>query len=126
LVELAGQALCVNAANLLCWDEGLTLEVQRIEGAGIPGGGLFVQTISGNGTVVVKTKGIPMVLPVNPGAPTFADTNAIVAWTNGMQVSTSTAVRVRRTAYPGHSGETVSLQFRGMQGHFIVVQPYEV
>ncbi|MCF2529892.1 TerD family protein [Yinghuangia soli] len=126
LVELAGHRLCVNAANVLCWDEGLTLEVQRIEGQGIPGGGLFVQTFSGNGTVVVKTMGIPMVLPVNPGAPTFADTNAIVAWTHGMQVSTSTAVRVRRTAYPGHSGETVSLQFRGMQGHFIVVQPYEV
>ncbi|WP_436773529.1 TerD family protein [Yinghuangia sp. YIM S09857] len=126
LVELAGQRLCVSAANVLAWDEGLTLEPTRIEGQGIPGGGLFVQTFSGNGTVVVKTKGIPMVLPVNPGAPTFADTNAIVAWTHGMQVSTSTAVRVRRTAYPGHSGETVSLQFRGMQGHFIVVQPYEV
>ncbi|GAA4949960.1 hypothetical protein GCM10023205_08150 [Yinghuangia aomiensis] len=126
IVELGGNRLCVNAANLLAWDEGLTLEPRRIEGQGIPGGGLFVQTISGNGAVIVKTKGHPLVLPVAPGAPTFADTNAIVAWTDGMQVSTSTAVRVRRTAYPGHSGETVSLQFRGMQGHFIVVQPYEV
>ncbi|MDI2128026.1 TerD family protein [Yinghuangia seranimata] len=126
VVELGGQRLCVNAQNLLAWDDGLQLEPRRIEGQGIPGGGLFVQTVSGNGTCIVKTLGTPMVLPVNPGAPTFADSNAIVAWTDGMQVSTSTAVRVRRTAYPGHSGETVSLQFRGMQGHFIVVQPYEV
>lgn len=38
----------------------------------------------------------------------------------------SSQVSLRRHAYPGHSGETVNLQFRGAPGNFIVVQPYEV
>ncbi|MGC0420649.1 TerD family protein [Embleya sp. AB8] len=125
LVELQGNKLFVNVANVLAFDEGLTIEPARVEGAGIPGGALFAQTFSGQGTVVVKTKGIPLVLPVQ--GPTFADSNAIVAWTD-MDVSTTTQMRLRRTAFPGHSGETVNLQFRCPPGtnNFIVVQPYEV
>jgi hypothetical protein len=41
-------------------------------------------------------------------------------------VSVSTTVRVSREVYHGASGESVALQFMGMQGHFVVVQPYEV
>lgn len=125
LVELQGNKLFVNVANVLAFDEGLTIEPARIEGHGIPGGALFAQTFSGQGTVVIKTQGIPLVLPVQ--GPTFADSNAIVAWTD-MQVSTATQMRLRRTAFPGHSGETVNLQFRCPPGsnNFIVVQPYEV
>ena len=125
LVELQGNKLFVNVANVLAFDEGLTIEPARIEGHGIPGGALFAQTFSGQGTVVIKTQGIPLVLPVQ--GPTFADSNAIVAWTE-MQVSTTTQMRLRRTAFPGHSGETVNLQFRCPPGsnNFIVVQPYEV
>jgi uncharacterized protein (AIM24 family) len=52
--------------------------------------------------------------------------NAVVAWTAGMRVSVSTQVRVSRQVYAGASGESVALQFMGMQGHFVVVQPYEV
>ncbi|MET7302402.1 TerD family protein [Embleya sp. NPDC005575] len=125
LVELQGNKLFVNVANVLAFDEGLTIEPARVEGVGIPGGALFAQTFSGQGTVVVKTQGIPLVLPVQ--GPTFADSNAIVAWTD-MDVSTTTQMRLRRTAFPGHSGETVNLQFRCPPGgnNFIVVQPYEV
>lgn len=127
LVELQGNKLFVNVANVLAFDEGLTLEPARVEGVGIPGGALFAQTFTGQGTVVIKTKGIPLVLPVQ--GPTFADSNAIVAWTGTqMQVSTTTQMRLRRTAFPGHSGETVNLQFRcpPQANNFIVVQPYEV
>ncbi|QLH24001.1 TerD family protein [Streptomyces sp. Rer75] len=123
-IELQGDAICVSAENVLAFDESLQHEVRRIEGHGIPGGALFTMQFQGTGTVIVKTQGTPVVLPVTPT--TFADSNAIVAWSAGAQVIISSQVRLRRSAYPGHSGETVNLQFRGAPGNFIVVQPYEV
>ncbi|MFD5881316.1 TerD family protein [Streptomyces yangpuensis] len=123
-IELQGDAICVSAENVLAFDESLQHEVRRIEGHGIPGGALFTMQFQGTGTVIVKTHGTPVVLPVTPT--TFADSNAIVAWSAASQVILSSQVRLRRNAYPGHSGETVNLQFRGAPGNFIVVQPYEV
>ncbi|MFJ9207603.1 TerD family protein [Streptomyces sp. NPDC102264] len=123
-VELQGDGICVSAENVLAFDESLQYEVRRIEGHGIPGGALFTMLFQGTGTVVVKTHGTPVVLPVTPT--TFADCNAVVAWSAASQVIISSQVRLRRNAYPGHSGETVNLQFRGAPGNFIVVQPYEV
>ncbi|MFJ4963688.1 TerD family protein [Streptomyces sp. NPDC088729] len=123
-VELQGDAICVSAESVLAFDESLQYEVRRIEGHGIPGGALFTMQFQGTGTVIVKTHGTPVVLPVTPT--TFADCNAVVAWSAASQVIISSQVRLRRNAYPGHSGETVNLQFRGAPGNFIVVQPYEV
>ncbi|MEV7399074.1 TerD family protein [Streptomyces sp. NPDC091267] len=123
-IELQGDGICVSAENVLAFDESLQHEVRRIEGHGIPGGALFTMQFQGSGTVVVKTHGVPVVLPVTPT--TFADCNAVVAWSSASQVIISSQVRLRRNAYPGHSGETVNLQFRGAPGNFIVVQPYEV
>ncbi|MCW2874385.1 TerD family protein [Actinacidiphila oryziradicis] len=123
-IELQGDAICVSAENVLAFDESLQHEVRRIEGHGIPGGALFTMQFQGTGTVIVKTHGTPVVLPVTPT--TYADCNAIVAWSAASQVILSSQVRLRRNAYPGHSGETVNLQFRGAPGNFIIVQPYEV
>ncbi|TPM75255.1 stress protein, partial [Mesorhizobium sp. B2-3-3] len=123
-IELQGDGICVSAENVLAFDESLQYEVRRIEGHGIPGGALFTMQFQGTGTVVVKTHGVPVVLPVTPT--TFADCNAVVAWSSASQVIVSSQVRLRRNAYPGHSGETVNLQFRGAPGNFVVVQPYEV
>ncbi|WP_235981190.1 AIM24 family protein, partial [Streptomyces albidus (ex Kaewkla and Franco 2022)] len=123
-IELQGDAICVSADRVLAFDESLQHEVRRIEGHGIPGGALFTMAFQGHGTVVVTTHGTPVVLPVTPT--TFADADAVVAWSAASQVIVSSQVRLRRQAYPGHSGETVNLQFRGAPGNFIVVQPYEV
>ncbi|TRV76298.1 stress protein [Streptomyces sp. 130] len=123
-IELQGDGVCVSAENVLAFDESLQYEVRRIEGHGIPGGALFTMQFQGTGTLIVKTHGVPVVLPVTPT--TFADCNAVVAWSSASQVILSSQVRLRRNAYPGHSGETVNLQFRGAPGNFIVVQPYEV
>lgn len=123
-IELQGDGICVSAESVLAFDESLQHEVRRIEGHGIPGGALFTMQFQGTGTVIVKTHGVPVVLPVTPT--TFADSNAIVAWSAAAQVIVSSQVRLRRNAYPGHSGETVNLQFRAAPGNFIVVQPYEV
>ncbi|MEV7126037.1 TerD family protein [Streptomyces sp. NPDC093260] len=123
-VELQGDAICVSAENVLAFDESLQYEVRRIEGHGIPGGALFTMQFQGTGTIVVKTHGTPVVLPVTPT--TFVDSNAVVAWSAAAQVIVSSQVRMRRNAYPGHTGEGVNLQFRAAPGNFVVVQPYEV
>lgn len=123
-IELQGDGICVSAENVLAFDESLQYEVRRIEGHGIPGGALFTMQFTGTGTVVVKTHGTPVVLPVTPT--TFADCNAVVAWSAAAQVVVSSQVRMRRNAYPGDTGESVNLQFRAAPGNFIVVQPYEV
>ncbi|WP_327317719.1 TerD family protein [Streptomyces sp. NBC_01235] len=123
-IELQGDGICVSAENVLAFDESLQYEVRRIEGHGIPGGALFTMQFTGTGTIVVKTHGTPVVLPVTPT--TFADCNAVVAWSSASQVVVSSQVRMRRNAYPGDTGESVNLQFRGAPGNFIVVQPYEV
>ncbi|MFI9614679.1 TerD family protein [Streptomyces sp. NPDC052023] len=123
-IELQGDGICVSAENVLAFDESLQYEVRRIEGHGIPGGALFTMQFTGTGTIVVKTHGTPVVLPVTPT--TFADCNAVVAWSSAAQVVVSSQVRMRRNAYPGDTGESVNLQFRGAPGNFIVVQPYEI
>ncbi|MGQ4387262.1 TerD family protein [Streptomyces sp. SAS_270] len=123
-IELQGDAICVSAENVLAFDESLQYEVRRIEGHGIPGGALFTMQFQGTGTVVVKTHGAPVVLPVTPT--TFADCQSVVAWSAAAQVVVSSQVRMRRNAYPGDTGESVNLQFRGAPGNFIVVQPYEI
>ncbi|MET8812247.1 TerD family protein [Streptomyces sp. NPDC004549] len=123
-IELQGDAICVSAENVLAFDESLQYEVRRIEGHGIPGGALFTMQFQGTGTIVVKTHGVPVVLPVTPT--TFADCHAVVAWSAAAQVIVSSQVRMRRNAYAGDTGESVNLQFRGAPGNFIVVQPYEV
>ncbi|MBQ1093159.1 AIM24 family protein, partial [Streptomyces sp. B93] len=123
-IELQGDGICVSAENVLAFDESLTYEVRRIEGHGIPGGALFTMVFQGTGTIVVKTHGTPVVLPVTPT--TFADSNAVVAWSSAAQVIVSSQVRMRRNAYAGDTGESVNLQFRAAPGNFVVVQPYEI
>ncbi|WP_344526491.1 AIM24 family protein, partial [Streptomyces rectiviolaceus] len=123
-IELQGDAICVSAENVLAFDESLQHEVRRIEGHGIPGGALFVMQFQGAGTVIVKTHGVPVVLPVTPT--TFADCQSVVAWSAASQAIVSSQVRARSNAYAGSSGESVNLQFRGAPGNFIIVQPYEV
>ncbi|MFI6092002.1 TerD family protein [Streptomyces sp. NPDC051218] len=123
-IELQGDAICVSAENVLAFDESLQHEVRRIEGHGIPGGALFVMQFQGTGTVIVKTHGVPVVLPVTPT--TFADCHAVVAWSAASQAIVSSQVRLRANASAGPTGESVNLQFRGAPGNFIIVQPFEV
>jgi stress response protein SCP2/uncharacterized protein (AIM24 family) len=125
LVQLEGDALCVSADRVLAFDDTIDYEVRRIEGEGLPGGGLHILMFSGRGTIVVKTNGIPVVLPVTPAPETYADAHAVVAWTKGAQVITTAQVRIRRSSYSGHAAEAYSLQFRGAPGNFVIVQPFE-
>ncbi|MFF5445121.1 TerD family protein [Streptomyces sp. NPDC012888] len=125
VIRLEGtDQLYTSAQGVLAFDESLSTEVRRIEGAGLPGGGLFSMLFSGTGAVVVKTRGTPVVLPV--GNATYVDGNAVIAWSAGAQAVTTTALRLRRSGYASRNGEAVNLQFRGAPGNFVVVQPFEV
>jgi uncharacterized protein (AIM24 family) len=124
VVELQGDAICVPTHHVLAFDESLEQDVRRIDGHGIPGGSLFALHLSGQGSVVITTRGEPVVLPVTPM--TFCDANSVVAWSSAAQVLVTNQVRLRRSAFPGHSGETTQLQFRGAPGNFAIVQPYEI
>jgi uncharacterized protein (AIM24 family) len=124
IVELNGRTININANNVLAMDATLQIETKRMESAGLPGGGFFHIEVSGQGTIIVMTHGTPMTIPVQ--GPTSTDVNATVAWSAGMRVSVSQQVRVQRNLYAGQSAETGCLDFMGMAGHFVVVQPYEV
>lgn len=125
VVQLEGESLCVGADRILAFDAGLDIEVRRIEGDGLPGGGFHTLQFSGHGTLVLKTSGTPVVLAVTPAPETQVDINALVAWTRGAQVITTAPVRIRRSGFAGRSAETCTLQFRGGPGNFVIVQPYE-
>ncbi|MEV0635119.1 TerD family protein [Streptomyces sp. NPDC050619] len=124
VIRLQGEQLYTSAQGVLAFDEALDTEVRRIEGAGLPGGGLFSMLFSGTGAVAVKTRGVPVVIPVGPA--TYVDGNAVIAWSAGAQAVTTTALRLRRSGYSRQSSEAVNLQFRGAPGNFVVVQPFEV
>ncbi|MER6156072.1 TerD family protein [Streptomyces sp. NPDC001868] len=124
VIRLENEQLYTSARGVLAFDEALDTEIRRIEGAGLPGGGLFSMLFSGTGAVVVKTRGIPVVLPVGPA--TYVDGNAVIAWSAGAQAVTTTSLRLRRSGYARQTQEAINLQFRGAPGNFVVVQPFEV
>ena len=125
VIELQGDSLTVSAKQVLAFDADLTFDEQRLDGVGIQGGAMYVLAFSGQGSVVVMTKGTPVVL--NCDAPTFADTNAVVAWSSSMRVTVASAVRLQQMHWAtGPTGETYTLQMLGMPGQFVIVQPYEV
>jgi uncharacterized protein (AIM24 family) len=125
IIELQGDGLTVSAKQVLAFDGDLSFDEQRLDGVGIQGGAMYVLAFSGTGKVVVMTKGTPVVL--NCDAPTYADTNAVVAWSTGMRVTVASAVRLQQMHWAtGPTGETYTLQMLGMPGQFVIVQPYEV
>lgn len=124
VIRLQGEQLYTSARGVLAFDESLDTEIRRIEGAGLEGGGLFSMLFSGTGAVAVKTRGVPVVIPVGPA--TYVDGNAVIAWSAGAQAVTTASLRLRRSGYARQSAEAVNLQFRGAPGNFVVVQPFEV
>jgi uncharacterized protein (AIM24 family) len=121
LVHLDGSdGLTVNGANVVAFDTSLSWDIRKLEGASMFSGGLFNTVFTGSGTVALACHGTPVVLSVD--APTFADVQAAVAWSPGLQTS------VRRTAGAAAligrgSGEAFQLAFSG--SGFVVVQASE-
>lgn len=122
VVQLAGEALSINGKNILAFDKTLDWKIERVKGVSMLSGmGMFNVVLRGSGWAAMTSKGNPVVLDTRE-APTFVDTDALVAFTEGL------SVQPRRTARLGGligrgSGEAFQLGFSG-QG-FVVVQPSE-
>jgi len=122
VVELDGSdGLSVNGASVLAFDASLQWDIKMIGSAGMVGGGLFNTHFTGTGRLAITTRGTPVVLTVD--APTFVDTDAVVAWSASLQTSIKSSGFKASALIGRGSGEAFQLGFAG-QG-FVVVQPSE-
>lgn len=121
ILHLEGAALTVNGKNILAFEPSLNWDIKKVEGAGMLSGGLFNTRLEGHGWVAITTKGIPVVLKTD--APTFADTDAAVAWSANLSTTLNRTVKMGKALTGRGSGEAVQLAFQG-QG-IVIVQPAE-
>ncbi|WP_134764825.1 AIM24 family protein [Nocardioides sp. 1609] len=121
LLHLTNTGISANGKNVLAFSASLQWNIERVKGASMMAGGLFNTTLRGTGWVAIVTDGEPVVL--NAGeAPTFADTDAIVAWSAHLDTSLKSTMSAGALIGRG-SGEAVQVSFQG-QG-FVIVQPSE-
>ena len=121
LLNLTNSGLSISGKNVLAFSANLDWNIERVKGGSIATGGLFNTTLRGNGWVALTTDGPPVVLDASE-APTFADTNAVVAWSSGLQTQLKTSFKAGALIGRG-SGEALQVAFAG-QG-FVIVQPSE-
>jgi uncharacterized protein (AIM24 family) len=121
VMYLDNDQVWVNGANVLAVSGSIDHKIERIGGAGAMAGGMYNVTLTGTGYVAITTDGPPVVLDV-ASAPTFADPQAVVMWTTGVQMSVKSDVSVKTFIGKG-SGETFQMGFSG-QG-WVMVQPSE-
>jgi uncharacterized protein (AIM24 family) len=121
LIELTGDALSVNARNLLAFDSSIEWDIKRVQGAGVLSGGLFNTTLQGTGTVAVHTVGQPVILDCSQ-QPTYVDVQSCVGWSAGLVPQVVSSMNVR-SMLRGGSGEAFQYAFHG--SGFVVVQPSE-
>ena len=84
-------------------------------------GGLFNIHLRGTGLVALVSDGEPVRLDVSE-APTFADPQAAIAWSGGVQTTLKTDVQDKSLIGLG-SGESFQLGFSGKG--WVLVQPSE-
>jgi uncharacterized protein (AIM24 family) len=121
LLHLANAGLSISGKNVLAFSSSLDWNIERVKGGSIATGGLFNTTLRGTGWVALTTDGPPVVLNAAE-APTFADTNAVVAWSANLQTQLKTSFKAGALIGRG-SGEALQVSFYG-QG-FVIVQPSE-
>jgi uncharacterized protein (AIM24 family) len=122
LIYLENDHITVNGPNLLAFDTGIDWDIRRVEGAGaVMGGGLYNMALQGTGWVAIISDGPPVLLNV-ASAPTFADAQAAITWSSGVQTGIKTDFKLKNLVGRG-SGESVQMSFTG-QG-WVLVQPSE-
>ena len=123
LIRLEGEQITVNGRNLLAIDADIDWDIQRVSGAsGVMGGGLFNTVLKGSGWVAILSDGNPVLLDVG-GAPTFADAQAAITWSQGVSTSLKTDFKLSKSLTGRSSGESLQIAFSG-QG-WVLVQPSE-
>ncbi len=123
LIYLENDLITVNGPNVLAFDAGIDWDIKRVQGGGgaMMAGGLFNMSLQGTGWVAILSDGPPVLLDVG-AAPTFADAQAAITWSSGVQTSIKTDFKMKDLIGRG-SGETVQMAFSG-QG-WVLVQPSE-
>jgi len=121
LLNLNNSGLSISGKNVLAFSSSLQWNIERVKGGSMATGGLFNTTLRGTGWVALTTDGPPVVLNAAE-APTFADTNAVVAWSANLQTQLKASFKAGALIGRG-SGEAVQVSFHG-QG-FVIVQPSE-
>jgi len=121
ILHLNNSGISINGAHVLAFSAGLDWNIERVKGGSIAAGGLFNTTLRGTGWVAITTDGEPVVLNAAE-APTFADIQAIVAWSIELQTSINKSFTAGALIGRG-SGEAFQVTFAG-QG-FVIVQPSE-
>jgi uncharacterized protein (AIM24 family) len=121
LLNITNSGLSISGKNVLAFSSSLDWNIERVKGGSIATGGLFNTTLRGTGWVALTTDGPPVVLNAAE-APTFADTNAVVAWSANLQTQLKTSFKAGALIGRG-SGEAIQVSFYG-QG-FVIVQPSE-
>ena len=121
LLNINNSGLSISGKNVLAFSASLDWNIERVKGGSIATGGLFNTTLRGTGWVALTTDGPPVVLNAAE-APTFADTNAVVAWSANLQTQLKTSFKAGALIGRG-SGEAVQVSFHG--GGFVIVQPSE-
>ena len=121
LIDLAGDALSINARNLLAFDSTIDWDIKRVQGAGMMSGSLFNTTLQGTGTAAIHAVGQPVVLDCAE-QPTYVDVQACVGWSANLVPQVVSSMNVR-SMLRGGSGEAFQYAFHGPG--FVIVQPSE-
>lgn len=121
LLQLTNSGLSISGKNVLAFSASLDWNIERVKGGSIATGGLFNTTLRGSGWVALTTDGPPVVLNAAE-APTYADTNAVVAWSANLQTQLKTSFKAGALIGRG-SGEALQVAFHGHG--FVIVQPSE-
>ncbi|MGH2955724.1 MAG: AIM24 family protein [Solirubrobacterales bacterium] len=122
LLKLEDEAITVNGANLLAFDAEIDWDIKRVEGvSGMLGGGLYNTHLEGSGHVAVISDGTPVLLEID-GEDTFADPQAAITWSQGLETSVKTDVSVKNLIGRG-SGESFQMAFTGKG--WLLIQPSE-
>jgi uncharacterized protein (AIM24 family) len=123
LLRLDNEKITVNSSNLLAFDADIDWDIERVKGAGaMMGGGLFNTSLQGSGYVAVVSDGPPVMLDV-ASAPTFADAQAAITWSEGVSTSIRTDFKALKNLTGRGSGETIQMAFSG--SGWVLVQPSE-
>ncbi len=122
LIPLENGSITANGANVLAFDAGIDWDIKKVEGAsGMLSGGLYNMELKGSGWVALVSDGPPVMLEVN-NETTFADPQAAITWSSGLQTSVKADMNMKTLIGRG-SGETFQMQVSGTG--WILIQPSE-
>jgi uncharacterized protein (AIM24 family) len=122
LIYLEGEKITVNGPNLLAFDADIDWDIERVQGgSSMMGGGLYNTSLQGTGWVAILSDGPPVLLNV-AGAPTYADAQAAITWSQGVTTSLRTDFKMKNLIGKG-SGESIQMAFSGTG--WVLVQPSE-